>query len=114
MSTTKELVRSLNQLTSLVVGQRHARATDSLKEVPSQRIKACLKLVRDELNSAVEHSKDSELTRLQSQAIRKLDALNSLITLAVEVEGRMQDQEAANKDGYMRNEYNELECMGDN
>ena len=75
--------RALNQICSIMVGRRHARATDSLKDDPSSRIQKCLELTLEE---ATEVSKrqatDPAADKQLSQAHRKIDSLQSLALLA--------------------------------
>ena len=72
----QEAERALNQLLSLIVGSRFAKATDCYKERPLERIHACYKFTLEEQNESFSSS-----TRM-NQTNRKLDSLKSLTVLA--------------------------------
>ena len=86
-------VRSINQLLSVIVGQKFARETDELKTFPSKRVRRCLEL------TLVEHKQASDsldhdaaaASRALSQVHRKLDSLHSLSVLADCVEENLWD-----------------------
>ncbi len=75
--------RAINQLLSVIVGVKDARATDSLKRDPSSRVKRCTELTMSEYSEAVSLLTDCvpDAKRMVTQCQRKLDSLSSLSVL---------------------------------
>ena len=114
----QEQLKALNQLLALVIGGRIAKRTEHLKSAPLNRITHAQKIIADEeLQEATRDLQDGydDASRKISQVERKLDSLSSLKVLAGMVEENVRDAalaaitEGANSDGYMFNEYNEIE-----
>tara|TARA_Y100001963_G_C6706858_1_gene412313 strand:- start:839 stop:1108 length:270 start_codon:yes stop_codon:yes gene_type:complete len=76
LTTKKDVTRALNQLTSVIVGGKHARETDNLKSEPNERIDKCYQLVLEEQKDAF--SNPAKI----NQILRKMDSLRSLLVLA--------------------------------
>jgi len=111
-------LKALNQLLALVIGGRIAKRTEHLKSAPLNRITHAQKIIADEeLQEATRDLQDGydDAPRKISQVERKLDSLSSLKVLAAMVEENVRDAalaaitEGANSDGFMFNEYNEIE-----
>tara|TARA_Y100001963_G_scaffold91279_1_gene125780 strand:+ start:1255 stop:1554 length:300 start_codon:yes stop_codon:yes gene_type:complete len=89
----QDQVRSINQLLSVIVGQKFARETDELKTSPSKRVRKCLELTLVEHKQATDSlAYDSDIGRkAMGQVHRKLDSLHSLSVLADCVEENLWD-----------------------
>ena len=76
--------RAINQLLSVIVGNKHARNTDALKDNPAARVKKCTEFAMTEYSEAASLLSDCvpDAKRMVSQAQRKLDSLSSLAVLA--------------------------------
>lgn len=75
--------RAVNQLLSVVVGRYSARATDNLKDNPSDRVQECMRLALEEYQNALkELASNPDGQRQVQQAQRKMDSLSSLQVLA--------------------------------
>ena len=72
----QEAERALNQLLSLIVGSRFAKASDCYKDRPLDRIRACYQFTLEDENESF-----GSATRM-NQTNRKLDSLKSLTVLA--------------------------------
>jgi hypothetical protein len=75
---TPEQQKALNQLVSVLVGSKTAKATNHLIEEPEKRLEECLKVTLADLSTAALMGSSQE----QKQATRKLESLQSLQTLA--------------------------------
>ena len=77
------VLKSLNQLISLVSGGRIARGTDHLKETPLKRCLAAWKAVLNEAERTSEEmlTDAANMRRMQGTAT-KIESLSSLIALA--------------------------------
>ncbi len=75
--------RALNQLLKVIVGSKDAKATDSLKAEPMNRIKKCMELTMIEYAAAAQLLTDCvpDAKRMVAQCQRKQDSLNSLAVL---------------------------------
>lgn len=75
--------RAVNQLLSVIVGRNAARATDNLKDNPSSRVQACIRIASKELQDALEGlAEDPSASKQVQQVQRKIDSLGSLQVLA--------------------------------
>tara|TARA_Y100001968_G_C19252279_1_gene665048 strand:- start:566 stop:856 length:291 start_codon:yes stop_codon:yes gene_type:complete len=75
--------RAINQLLSVIVGGKDARATDSLKGEPTERVKKCMELTIVEYSEAAQLLTDCvpDAKRMVSQCQRKQNSLHSLAVL---------------------------------
>tara|TARA_Y100001968_G_scaffold243034_1_gene226782 strand:- start:115 stop:405 length:291 start_codon:yes stop_codon:yes gene_type:complete len=75
--------RAINQLISVIVDGKDVRATDSLKEEPSERVKKCMELTMIEYSKAAQLLTDCvpDAKRMVAQCQRKQDSLSSLAIL---------------------------------
>lgn len=78
MASTEDLYKSVNQLSSLVVGRTMALETNDLADDPLQRIEELIKLATAEISTAAIEGD----TKLMKQGQRKLESLSSLKTIS--------------------------------
>jgi hypothetical protein len=82
----ERVLRALNQLTSVVVGARHAKESERLKDDPLGRIQKCMELTILEHSEAIQEFRDPNSSKKVDQANRKMNSLASLAILADLVE----------------------------
>ena len=78
MASTEDLYKSVNQLSSLVVGRTMALETNDLADDPLQRIEELIKLATAEISTAAIEGDN----KLMKQGQRKLESLSSLKTIS--------------------------------
>lgn len=93
MIETKDAIRAVNQLTSVIVGAQFARETDSLKKTPIERVRKCMELALKESMIETSQTHHSIREKKIAQAARKLDSLNSLSIFAELVEDLIRETE---------------------
>ncbi len=82
-TTKEEIYKAINQLTSLVIGGRFARATKQYQKNPKERIEHCYQLTISEQKEAFgDFNKKNQVQR----KVDSLYSLNLLAQLANEVE----------------------------
>ena len=75
---TPEQQKALNQLVSVLVGAKTAKATNHLSDDPLRRLQTCLEVSAADLSTAALMGSTQE----QKQATRKLESLRSLKLLS--------------------------------
>ena len=78
MTPKEEVLRALNQLTSLVAGREAAIATNDLSDTPEQRVAEIVSMTSKDLIEAASSGDNKAL----KQAQRKLESLGSLKLLS--------------------------------
>ena len=82
--TERQAVKALNQLLAVVVGKRFAIQTDSWRNIPTERIKQCHKLIVT--NEYAEAGSDFKKISQVKRKIESLDSLNVLSNLIDEID----------------------------
>jgi len=81
MITRIEAERSVTQLLCLILGGKQARASSHFSHSVSERLEFCLKLVQQEMQTAIHDTDPDQLTEAISIGQRKLTSIQSLKTL---------------------------------
>ena len=84
LTTEREAVKALNQLLAVVVGKRFAIQTDNWRNIPTERINQCHKLIV--ANEYAEAGGDFKKLAQVKRKIESLDSLNVLSTLIDEID----------------------------
>ncbi len=87
LTSKGKIEKALNQLLSFVVGHEAAKRTDELKANPTERINKCTQMVLSEYAEASSLINDCvpDARRMLAQAQHKLESLNSLTVLSIEI-----------------------------
>tara|TARA_R100000734_G_C3315284_1_gene107197 strand:- start:1161 stop:1433 length:273 start_codon:yes stop_codon:yes gene_type:complete len=72
-----DLYKAFNQILALIIGRRFARQSEHLHNKTIERLDYCQDLIKQELKEAC----DLQDTIRVKQATRKLDSLDSLVTI---------------------------------